>query len=114
MSKRDLEKYLISVQKQRDEMLKAVNEANELLIKGNISPEQANSIQSYFNQLEVNYQRILYCRYLYNLPPKFIQKLQKKKIEKELKKYVDNKADEESVKKENQECLDKVKEEING
>ena len=81
---------------------------------GNISPEQANSIQSYFNQLEVNYQRILYCRYLYNLPPKFIQKLQKKKIEKELKKYVDNKADEESVKKENQECLDKVKEEING
>ena len=106
--RRDLEKYLITVQKQRDEMLKALDEANSLILEGKIQPEQVDSIQNYFNILESNYQRILYCRYLYNLPPKFIQKLMKKKLRKEMEEFVKNNADEETVVKENQECLEKV------
>ena len=112
--RRDLEEYLIVIQKQRDEMVKAVNEANELAIKGEISTEQVNLIQNYFNQLEANYQRVLYCRYLYNLPPKFIQKWQQKKLAKELQKFKEVNADGDSVKEENDNCLEKVKEEING
>lgn len=111
--RRDLEEYLITVQKQRDEMIKAVEEANQLILEGKISQEQAESIQKYFNTLESNYQRILYCRYLYNLPPKFIQKLQKKKIEKELRKYFEQHADMESVVEENKECIKKVGEASN-
>lgn len=111
--RRDLEEYLITVQKQRDEMIKAVEEANQLILEGKISQEQVDSIQKYFNTLESNYQRILYCRYLYNLPPKFIQKLQKKKIEKELRKYFEQHADKESVIEENKECIEKVGEATN-
>ena len=106
--RRDLEKYLITVQKQRDEMLKALDEANALILEGKIQPEQVSAIQNYFNVLESNYQRILYCRYLYNLPPKFIQKLMKKKLKKEMEEFVKNNADEETVVKENKECLEKV------
>ena len=111
--KRDFEEYLIKVQKQRDEMMKAVEEANKLIVEGKISQEQVESIQNYFTLLESNYQRILYCRYLYNLPPKFIQKLRSKKMAKELSEYMKNKADEESVVAENQECIEKVGEAIN-
>ena len=106
--RRDLEKYLISVQKQRDEMVKAVDEANQLIIEGKISQEQAAAIQNYFNTVESNYQRILYCRYLYKLPPTFIQKLQKKKTERELRQYIEKQADAESIIKENSECIEKV------
>ncbi|MBQ6627916.1 MAG: hypothetical protein IJH65_03790 [Methanobrevibacter sp.] len=106
--KRDLEEYLIALQKQRDEMAKAADEANSLLLEGKIDSEQANAIQTYFNTIEVNYQRVLYCRYLYKLPPKFIQKIQQKKIHKELMAYMEKNADKESVIKENEECLKKV------
>ena len=106
--KRDLEEYLIALQKQRDEMNKAAEEANSLLLEGKLDPEQANAIQTYFNTIEANYQRVLYCRYLYKLPPKFIQKIQQKKIHKELMEYMEKNADKESVLKENEDCLEKV------
>lgn len=108
--KKDLEKYLVSVQQQRNEMVKAVEEANKLILEGKIQQEQVESIQNYFNILETNYQRILYCRYLYNLPPKFIQAFRKKKLEAELKKHIDNNADKDAVMEENSECINKVKE----
>ena len=44
--KRDLEEYLIALQKQRDEMAKAADEANSLLLEGKIDSEQANAIQT--------------------------------------------------------------------
>jgi len=110
--KRDLEKYLASLSKQREEMLKAVEEANKLIVKGEIDQNQVEMIQRHFNQVEANYQRVLYCRYLYNLPPKFIQVLQKKKLEKEMKKLIEMEADKESVMEENENCIDSVKEVI--
>ena len=93
-------------------MEKAVNEANELIKEGKMNSETASMIQGYMNKINENYQRVLYCRYLLNLPPKFIQKLQKKKLEKEMKKFIDKQADAESVVNENQECLDGIEEAV--
>ena len=106
--KKDLEKYLLSLQKQRDEMAKAAEEANKLIMEGKIQPEQAAAVQGYFNIIDSNYQRVLYCRYLYNLPPKFIQKLREKKLKKDLDEFVKKNADQESVEKENNDCMEKV------
>lgn len=112
--RRDLEKYLASLQKQYTEMEKAVNEANGLIKEGKMSSEQALQIQSMMNTINNNYQRVLYCRYLVNLPPKFIQKIQKKKEEAKLKKFIEEMADKESVEKENQEALDTIEETVDG
>ena len=62
--RRDFEEYLSVVQKQRTEMVKAVEEANELLMQGKMTQEQALNIQLQVNLIESNYQRLLYCRYL--------------------------------------------------
>lgn len=107
--RRDLEEYLTSLQLQFNEMQKAVAEANELIKEGKLSSEQAMNIQKYMDNVNVNYQRALYCRYLVNLPPKFIQKIQKRKLEKEAKKFAEQEADKETVVKETQENVDNIK-----
>ena len=104
--RRDFEDYLLKVQKQRDDMLKAVDEANALALEGKIEESQVQAIQTYFNTLEANYQRILYCKYLYTLPPKFIQRLRQKKLTEELKKFLEKHADKDSILEENKECVE--------
>ena len=111
---KDLEKYLATLQKQYNEMEKAVNEANELIKDGKMSSEQVMQIQNYMNTINSNYQRVLYCRYLLKLPPKFIQKLQNKKLEKQLNKFKDEQADEETVVEETQDALDNIEEIVDG
>ena len=108
--RKDLEKYLTSLQKQFTEMEKAVNEANELIKKGEMNSEQASQIKAYMDILNTNYQRVLYCRYLVNLPPKFIQVIQNKRMQKEMEKFKSKEADSESVIEESQEALDSMEE----
>lgn len=108
--KRDLEQYLVSLQKQYTGMLKAVDEANELIKEGKMTSGQAEQIKKYMDTINTNYQRVLYCRYLLNLPPKFIQKIQKKKLEKEQLKFIEKNNDSESVVNESQEALDGIEE----
>jgi len=108
--KRDFEKYLVQLQKQYTDMNKAIEEVNQSLKDGTMTQEQAAPIMSYYNIVNTNYQRVLYCRYLYNLPPKFIQAIRKKKMEKEAQKFVNEHADKESVVNETQEALDNIKE----
>ena len=110
--KKDFENYLLSVQTQRDKMWKAVEEANSLAKEGNITNEQVAAIQAQLNLLEANYQRLVYCKYLYNLPPKFIQKIRSRKLAKQLNEFMENNADKTSVEKENEEAIEKVKEVI--
>lgn len=112
--RKDLENYLTQLQKQYTSMEKAVSEANELIKEGKMSSEQALQIQTMMNTINNNYQRVLYCRYLVNLPPKFIQKLQKKKLEKQMKEFVEKQADEQSVVNESQEALDNITEVVDG
>lgn len=119
--KKDLDLYLLQLQKQEDDMMKAVNEANELLTEGKMPKEQVEMIQKSMDIIHNNYQRVLYCKYLYSLPPKFIQKIRQKKLNRQLKKFMDEQADKESVVSENKDNLDiieeavySVKEEIDG
>ena len=112
--RKDLENYLTQLQKQYTSMEKAVSEANELIKEGKMSSEQALQIQNMMNTINNNYQRVLYCRYLLNLPPKFIQKLQQKKLAAEFKKLQEEHADEESVVNESQEALDGIEEIVDG
>lgn len=109
--RRDFEEYLIVIQKQFTEMEKALNEANDLLKEGKLSEEAAMNIAKSYDIISSNYQRLLYCRYLYNLPPKFIQKLRKKKMDREAQKFIEEHADKDSVVEEGQEALDNIKEE---
>ncbi len=110
--RRDFEEYLSVVQKQRTEMLRAVDEANKLLLEGKMTQEQASNIQLHVSLIEANYQRLLYCRYLYSLPPKFIQKLRKKKLEKEADKFKKENADKQAVKEEGEKSLEVINKNI--
>ena len=112
--KRDLENYLSQLQKQFNEMEKAVNEANELIKEGKIDSQTAMNVQGWMNKINENYQRVLYCRYLVNLPPKFIQNIQRKKLEKQMKEFIEKQSDEQSVVAESQEALDSITEVVNG
>ena len=102
------------MQKQLNEMEKAVNEANELIKEGKMKSEQAMQIQNYMVTINNNYQRVLYCRYLLKLPPKWIQKIMKKREDAKMKKFMEQQADQESVEQENQEALDGIKEIVDG
>lgn len=95
-------------------MQKAVEEANELIKDGRMTSEQAMSIQNYANKINENYQRVLYCRHLLQLPPKFIQNIRKKKEQEQIKKFMEKLADQQSVVNENQEALDNIEEITNG
>ena len=119
--KKDFEKYLVTVQKQHNDMQKALEEAQKLAQEGQISAKIAKNIKAQADIIEANYQRLLYCRHLYMLPPKFIQNIKKKKFELEQKKFFEQKADELGIKEENQKAIDelnktveKVKEQNNG
>ena len=106
--KRDLVDYLLNLQKQEDDMQKAVEQADDLLKEGLITQEQAENIINYMNTIHSNYQRVLYCKYLYELPPKFIQKIQQKKLNKKLAKFIEEKADKETIYEENKEAQEGI------
>lgn len=104
----DFEKYLLSLQKQMDDMNKAVEEANKLITAGEMDQEHAANINKYMEVITSNYQRLIYARYLLDIPPKFIQWFRKKKLDREMKKFQEQQADQESVEKEGQEALDNI------
>lgn len=114
--KRDFERYFVEVQKDYNRMLKALEKVNEEISKGQVSDEQRQLFEQWFNQVKVNYDRVSYMRYLLHLPPKFIQKIQQRnvnsKMMKELKKYQEENADKDSVLNENKEALDNIDKEL--
>ena len=112
--RKDLENYLAQLQKQFNEMEKAVKEANDLIREGKMDSQTAMNVQNWMDKINENYQRVLYCRYLVNLPPKFIQNMQKKKLEKQMKEFIKKQSDEKSVVGESQEALDNITEVVNG
>jgi Flp pilus assembly protein TadG len=72
--KKDLKEYYVSLQKQFNELQKALEEINKEIAEGKVTPEQRASFENYFNIVQTNYQRISYAMHLLNKPPKFIQK----------------------------------------
>jgi len=108
--RRDLQRYLAEMQKQMNQMQAAFDEAQEKALTGEISQEVAAQVAEGYNLVKSNYQRVLYCNYALNLPPKFIQKLQQRKLDRKLKEYKESLADEQSVKEENEKAIESVKE----
>ena len=106
--RRDFEKYLVAVQKQKTRMDKALADAQELAQKGELEDSVAQNIMQRVQVIEANYQRLLYCKHLLNLPPRFIQKIQEKKWLKIQKEFEEQKADKESVVNENEVALDEI------
>lgn len=110
--RRDFEEYLVQVQKQRNNMNKALEELKEKALKGEVDPDTVNLISKNVTILETNYKRLLYCRHLLNLPPKFIQKIRVKKLLKKQEEFKKAQADSESVSQENREAINTI-EDIN-
>ena len=106
---RDFEKYIVQLQKQYNEMNKAMAEAQELAASGKLSQETAESIVKNTEIIKANYQRVLFCRHLIALPPKFITNLKKRYWDIKGHIFKTTKSDKESVLAENEQCLDDIK-----
>ena len=106
---KDVHEYMISMQKQMNEMNTMLEKVNKELEAGHCTWEQRENFQTYYNNVKANYDRLMYIEHLLKKPPKFIQKIQQKKLAKEqeafLKKMAELHADEESVIAENEENM---------
>lgn len=114
MSRRDLERYILDLADQSIKLRAEVDKINAKAKEQNIPEEVLNNLQTQVNVIESNYQRVLYCKYLLDLKPKWVRNLIDKKTKKKAEEFVKKHADKESVKKENEEALEKVKEVSNG
>lgn len=108
-------KFYVSQQKQYNELLKIVEKVNKELEEGKCTQEQRDALQTYFDTVKTNYDRLSYVKHLLLLPPDFVQKLQLNKSKREYEKQQrelakQNNADQESVLAENQENIDKMNE----
>lgn len=106
--RRDFDEYLLTVYHQKIELEKALEEATDLVKDFKITPEIREMLQEQVNTVTQNFDRLMYCKHLYSLPPKFIQKLMKKRIKNKVDSFKEKNADEQSVADENQEAIDKV------
>ena len=114
---KDFKEYFVSIQKNYTETLKVLEQINKELEEGKCTWEQREAFVNYFNNIQANYERLSYVKYLLQKPPKFIQKLQEKKLAKEQEKFLkrmkDHKADAESVIEESEENLQAMKDLLN-
>ena len=106
---RDFEKYIVQLQKQYNDMSKAMAEAQELAASGKLSQETAEAIVKNTEIIKANYQRVLFCRHLIALPPKFIINLKKRYWDIKEHIFKITKSDKESVLAENEQSLDEIK-----
>ena len=114
MSRRDLEKYILALADNSIAMRAEVEKINKVAKEQEIPQEILKNLQEQVNIIESNYQRVLYCKYLLDLKPKWIRDLIDKKAKKKAMEFAKNGADREAVEKENKEALDKIKEISNG
>ena len=112
--RRDLEQYILSLADSAIKMRAEVEKINKVAEEQKIPQEILENLQRQVEIIDGNYQRVLYCKYLLDLKPKWIRKIIDKKAKKKALEFAKNKADRESVEKENEEALEKIKEVSNG
>lgn len=110
----DLERYILQLADQSIKMKEEVDKVNKVAKEQNLPEETVRFLNEQANLVETNYQRVLYCKYLLDLKPKFIRDFIDRQHKKKLQKFIEKKADKDSVIEENKEALDKVKEISNG
>ena len=110
----DLERYILQLADQARQMREEVEKVNAVDKEQNLPVETVEFLNNQASLVEANYQRVLYCKYLLDLKPKWIRDLIDKKHKKKAEEFLKKKADKDSVIQENKEALDKVKEISNG
>lgn len=112
MSKKHVEEYYDQICQDYHDMIEALHDLEEEAMQGLISPQRVEETKEVIKPLKDNYMRISYIMYLLNKPSKFELLLNKIGIKTKSKLYsqrVDDTATLEAVRKEDKECIDKLK-----
>ena len=112
MSKKHVEEYYDQICQDYHDMIEALHDLEEEAMQGLISPQRVEETKEVIKPLKDNYMRISYIMYLLNKPSKFELFLNKIGIKTKSKLYsqrVDDTATLEAVRKEDKECIDKLK-----
>lgn len=112
MSKKHVEEYYDQICQDYHDMIEALHDLEEEAMQGLISPQRVEETKEVIKPLKDNYMRISYIMYLLNKPSKFELLLYKIGIKTKSKLYsqrVDDTATLEAVRKEDKECIDKLK-----
>ena len=105
----DLERYILMLADQSIQMRKELEKINEAAKTQELPKEAIENFQRMVDTVESNYQRVLYCKYLLDLKPKWIRDLIDRKSKKKALEFAKKKADQQSVIEENKECLEEVR-----
>lgn len=112
--RRDLEDYILLLADQSIKMREEVEKINKAAEKQQIPKDILDNLQRQVEIIDGNYQRVLYCKYLLDLKPKWIRDLIDKKAKKKALEFAKKNADKEAVKKENEEALEELRKVSNG
>lgn len=113
MALKDVKVYYLKIQ---DTYLSCKENEEELINEykqGNISQEQVENYKQYVEKLKVNYDRLAYIMYLFNLPTRPSKRI-KNNNSKLLKYFKDNKATEDYIQLENTNILTELQKIIKG
>lgn len=108
--RRDLERYILDLADQSIKMKAEVDKINKYAKEQEIPEEILNNLKTQIDIIEANYQRVLYCKYLLDLKPKWIRDIIDRKAKKKAKQFIARNADKDSVIKEGNVALNKIKE----
>lgn len=114
MSRMDLERYIVVLANQSIKMREELEKIQKAAEKQDIPENIIESIKTQVDIIEGNYQRVLYCKYLLDLKPKWIRNIIDRNNKKKAEQFIKKHADKDSVIKENDEALKKIKEVSNG
>lgn len=113
MAIRDVKKYLYSVQQQVLDLRADIKDFDQALKDGYITEDRLDEVKDELAKIEINYQRLLYIMYLFELPQRKSKQAKYKKTNVALENYfADTSADENSVIDENKSMLDSLRKQL--
>lgn len=110
----DFKKYLDTLQAQYVQLKEDLKDFDEAFKNGYITEDRLADVKAEFEQVEINYQRVLYIDYLLGIPSrkkkKYLKRSDKRKRLRQLKRQ---KADETAVLQENEQHSKNIKDNLN-
>lgn len=110
----DFKKYLDTLQAQYVQLKEDLKDFDEAFKNGYITEDRLADVKAEFEQVEINYQRVLYIDYLLGIPSrkkkKYLKRSDKRKQLRQLKRQ---KADETAVLQENEQHSKNIKDNLN-
>lgn len=113
MAVKDIRKYYQTMQAQYLSMKQTLADANEALANGYFTEERVADLKQRVELIEQNYNRISYIIYLLDMPNRNTKKkAYNRQNKKKLAELKTEEADLDSVKKENAEAINEIKDKI--